>query len=162
MKIWTRIKKLSTPQLWQLSVLLLKHPSLIIPTVKATKRTFQICEGLFGNDHHKSNKANAFRHALWNVLICKRSMKSLKNKQKSVFWAQKVTDLYEKVTKNEALEEAMDLHNNTIGRICFLNFLSQNEEEMVVFLQNKAGNAQYFSKKDDLSKSQSQLVYLIE
>ena len=138
MKIWARIKKLSIPQLWHLSVLFLKHPLLIVPTLKATKETFKICNALFENEHHKSNKANAFRHALWNVLICQKSMKWHKNKQKSVFWAQKVTDLYEKVTQNEILDEAMDLHNNTIGRICFLNFLDQNKAEMVTFLQEKA------------------------
>lgn len=162
MKIWARIKKLSIPQLWQLSVLFLKHPLLIVPTLKATKKTFQICDSLFGNEHHKSNKANAFRHALWNVLICKKSQKVFKNKQKSVFWTQKLTDLYEKVTQNKFLDEAMDLHNNTIGRICFLNLLDQNEEEIVAFLQKKAENAQKVEKLDNFNKYQNQLVYLIE
>lgn len=91
-----------------------------------------------------------------------KSMKSLKNKQRSVFWAQKVTDLYEKVTKNELLDEAMDLHNNTVGRICFLNLLDQNEAEIIIFLQNKAENAQIIGKIDDLNKNQRQLVYRIE
>ena len=50
-------------------------------------------------------------------------MKYAKNKQKSVFWAQKVGDLYEKVTQNEILDQEMDLHNNTTGRILFLNHL---------------------------------------
>ncbi|WP_432412195.1 DUF6973 domain-containing protein [Rasiella sp. SM2506] len=162
MKIWARIKKLSFPQLWQFSVLFLKHPLLIIPTLQATKRTFQICDTLYGKEHHKSNKANAFRHALWNVLLCKNSMKRFKNKQKSVFWAQNITDLYEKVTQNEVLEEAMDLHNNTIGRICFLNFLDQNEEEIVTFLQNKAENSQKVEKLNAFKKHQNQLVYLLE
>ena len=162
MKIWARIKKLSIPQLWKLSVLFLKHPLLIIPSLKATKRTFQICDELYGSDHHKSNKANAFRHALWNVLICKKSQKMLKNKQKSVFWAQKLTDLYEKVTQNEVLDEAMDLHNNTVGRICFFNVLDKNEEEIVIFLKNKAKNAEKVKKLDDFKKHQNQLVYLIE
>lgn len=162
MKIWARIKKLSITQLWQLSVLFLKQPLLIIPTLKATKRTFQICEELYGNNHHKSNKANAFRHALWNLLICIKTMKILKNKQKSVFWAQKVTDLYEKVTQNELLDEAMDLHNNTIGRICFLNFLNQSETEMITFLQEKAEKAKKIYVLEDFDKLQNQLTYLIE
>ncbi len=89
-------------------------------------------------------------------------MKRFKNKQKSVFWAQNITDLYEKVTQNEVLEEAMDLHNNTIGRICFLNFLDQNEEEIVTFLQNKAENSQKVEKLNAFKKHQNQLVYLLE
>ncbi len=132
-----------------------------MPTLKATKQTFQICDELFGNEHHKSNKANAFRHALWNVLICQKSFKRLKNKQKSVFWAQKVTDLYEKVTQNKQMDEAMDLHNNIVGRICFLNFLNKNEAEMITFLQNKAKNAKKVENLEDLEKNFNQLVYLI-
>jgi Domain of unknown function (DUF6973) len=160
LKIWTRIQKLSIPQLWELSVLFLKHPLLIVPTLKATKRTFQVCDALYGNAHHKSNRANAFRHALWNLLICKKSFKSLKNKQKSVFWAQKVTDLYEKVTRNELLDEAMDLHNNAIGRICFLNLLAENEAKNIAFLEEMAKNAQKIASIDEIKKSNRQLVYL--
>lgn len=89
-------------------------------------------------------------------------MKRLKNKQKSVFWAQKVTDLYEKVTQNEVVDEAMDLHNNMIGRICFLNFLNQNEEEMVSFLQNKAKNAQKVTSLQEMKKIKISLVYIGE
>ncbi len=155
-----RIKKLSSTQLWYFVVLCLKHPLLILPTLKATKQTFQVCNELFGNEHQKSNKANAFRHALWNVLICKKSMKSLKNKQKSVFWGQKVTDLYEKVTQNEPLDEAMDLHNNAIGRMCFLNYLGKNEEEMVVFLQNRAKNAIKITYSSNLNLIANQMVYI--
>jgi len=148
--------------LWHLSVVFLKHPLLILPTINATKQTFIICNELYGIEHQKSNKANAFRHALWNVLICQNSMKWLKNKQKSVFWAQKITDLYEKVTQNELLDEAMDLHNNSIGRICFLNFLSQNEEETINYLQEKAKNAQKVNNLEDFIKFRTQLTYLSE
>ena len=160
MKIWSRIQKLSISQLSELSALLLKHPFLIVPTLKATKKTFQVCNKLFGNEHHKSNKANAFRHALWNLLICKKSFKNLKNKQKSVFWAQKVTDLYEQVTQNELLDEAMDLHNNTIGRICFLNRLAENEVTNITFLEEMAKNAQKVTSIQEMNNNKSQLVYL--
>lgn len=162
MKIWTRIQNLNNAQLWQLSVLFLKHPLLILPTLKATKRTFQICNERYEKEHHKSNKANAFRHALWNVLICNYSLKRFKNKQKSVFWAQKVTDLYEKVTQNEKLDEAMDFHNNGVGRICFLNFLGRNEAETIVFVANMAENAKKVGKIGEMNKIQNQLVYLVE
>lgn len=146
--------------MWQLSVLFLKHPLYIFPTLKATNTTFKICNGLFGNEHHKSNPANAFRHALWNVLICQKVFKETKNKQKSVFFAQKMTDLYEKVTQNEPMDEAMDLHNNAVGRICFLNNLDKNEEETINFLQKKAENAQKVVTIDEMKKLQKELVYI--
>jgi hypothetical protein len=162
MNIWKRIQQLSIGQLFKLSVLFLKHPLLIIPTIKATKRTFEICDALFKKAHHRRNKANAFRHALWNVLICKNSLKMTKNKQKSVFWAQKVTDLYEKVTNTDLLDEAMDLHNNGIGRICFLNYLDKNEAKIVEILQEKSKNAQKVSKIVEIESNSAALVYLEE
>ena len=69
-------------------------------------------------------------------------MKYAKNKQKSVFWAQKVADLYEKVTQNEILDQEMDLHNNTIGRIFFLNHLEQKEAKIIDLLQKMSQKAQ--------------------
>ncbi len=87
-------------------------------------------------------------------------MKMTKNKQKSVFWAQKVTDLYEKVTKNDMLDEAMDVHNNAIGRICFLNNLDENEAKLVEFIQEKTKNAQKVTKKEEIKQSKTLMVYI--
>ena len=162
MKIWTRIKQLSISQLWKFSILFLKHPLLIIPTISATKRTFEICNKLFGKEHNKSNTANAFRHMLWNLLICKNTLKRTKNKQKSVFWAQKVSDLYEKVTQNKPIEQAMDLHNNAVGRIYFLNLLDKNEQEIVVFAQEKMKNAQKVKEKEVMKRYPCEMVFLTD
>ncbi|EDM45435.1 hypothetical protein SCB49_06497 [unidentified eubacterium SCB49] len=162
MKIWTRIRKLSIRQLWKFSILFLKHPLLIIPTIRATKRTFEICNDHFGNAHHKSNTANAFRHALWNVLICKNTLKSTKNKQKSVFWAQKVSDLYENVTQNKPIEQAMDLHNNAVGRIYFLNLLDKEEQEIIAFTQDKMKSAKKVNDIVAMKQYQNEMVFLVE
>lgn len=162
MKLRKRIQQLSIRQLTRFAMLLLKHPFHIIPTLKATRRTFEICDQLYGKDHQRSNKGNAFRHAVWNVLLCKKTFKNSKNKQKSVFWAQRVTDLYEKMTQNELLDEAMDLHNNAVGRICFLNYLNQNEQEIIKFLQKKAENAKKVANIEELSKISNQMVYLYD
>ncbi len=87
-------------------------------------------------------------------------MKFAKNKQKSVFWAQKVSDLYEKVTQNELLNEEMDIHNNTIGRIFFLNNMEQNDDEMIHLLQQMSQNAQKTSTIEEIECHQNMLVYL--
>lgn len=157
MTIWKRIQHLSGNQLLKFGFLFLGHPLQIIPAIRATKRTFEICNTIYGNKHHRSNKANAFRHALWNVLICR---KAYKNKQKSVFWAQKVTELYEKVTNNAILDEAMDLHNNAVGRLCFLNHLDKTEIEMIHFLQEKAENAIQINSLEEIQTLGTQLVYI--
>ncbi len=140
----------------------MKHPLLIFPTLNATKRTFAICNEHFGTAHNRSNAANAFRHALWNVLICRNTLKRTKNKQKSVFWAQKVGDLYEKVTQNKPLEEAMDLHNNAVGRIYFLNLIDKTEEEIVSFTLEKMKNAKKVANIEEMERYRIEMFYLEE
>lgn len=151
---------LNIGQLWQLSLLFLKNLFLVFPTLKATKKTFAICNDLFGQEHQKSNRANAFRHIIWNILICKKSMQIVKNKQKSVFWAQKLTDLYEKVTQNEMLDEAMDLHNNALGRMYFLNLIDKSEAEIIDYVMTKMKNAQKVTTVQEMSRFKTSLVYI--
>ncbi len=153
---------MSLGQFFRLSLLFIGRPLLIVPTLQATKRTMKICDSLYGITHHKSNKANAFRHALWNFLICQKTTKIVKNSAKSIIWTQKVTNLYEKVTKNEILDEIMDLHNNAIGRNVFLLKKEQNEVEIVDFLQEMLKNAKKITKINEIPTTENQLVYILE
>ena len=127
MNIWWRIRRLKIGQLIQLSILFLSEPFLIRPTLQASKRTMAICDDLFGRSHHRSNEANAFRHALWNILICQKTLKKTKNEEKSIIWTQKVTNLYEKVTDNSNIEKEMDLHNNGVGLNLFSSVIDKRE-----------------------------------
>ncbi|WP_461302093.1 DUF6973 domain-containing protein [Aureisphaera sp.] len=142
--------------------LFLTHPLLIWPTWEATKKTFTICNELYGKSHHKSNKANAFRHALWNIWISHKTLKRTKNVQKSIVFTQKVTDLYEKATKNDNFDQEMDFHNNRIGRELFLTILDKNELEMVNLVQKMAENAQKVKHIEEIRKYETQLVYITE
>ena len=142
-------------------MLFLSRPLLIGPTLKASKRTMFVCNELFGQGHHRSNKANAFRHSLWNVLICQKTLKSTKNKDKSVIWTKKVANLYEKVTQNEILDELMDLHNNEVGRKHFLSLFDKKESEIIDFLKEKSQKAQKIEKKEDFNNNKNELVYLV-
>ena len=107
-----------------------------------------------------NNKANAFRHALWNFLICKKVAKIDKNDQKCVIWAEIFTDLYEKVTKNEILAKQMDLHNNRVGRNVFLDKKDQNLPQIVTFLTKMSEKAQKIGKNEEFSLYENSLVYL--
>jgi gamma-glutamyl:cysteine ligase YbdK (ATP-grasp superfamily) len=139
----------------------LSRPLLIGPTIKASKRTILVCNKLFGKGHHKSNKANAFRHSLWNVLICQKTLKKSKNKEKSIIWSKKVADLYEKVTQNEILDELMDLHNNEAGRKYFLELYDKKEDEIIDFLMKKCEKAHKIAQKEDFDNHKNELVYLV-
>mgnify|MGYP003676053005 FL=1 len=160
MNIWSRVRQLKPDQLIQLSLLFLSKPFLIGPTLKATKRTMVLCDELFGKAHHRSNKANAFRHALWNVLICLKTLKKTHNKEKSIIWTKKVTSLYEKVTDNRKMEKAMDLHNNEVGLNLFLSVFDKKEEEIISTLQNMMEKSQKATNNDDFIKFNNNLVHL--
>jgi hypothetical protein len=157
---WKRIQQLNLKQLFQLIVLFASQPLLIRPTFIASKRTMSVCDELFGKSHHKNNRANAFRHALWNILICQNTLKWTKNVEKSIVWAQKVTFLYEKVTKNKDLERFMDLHNNAVGRNQFLVIFDKKEDKIIQLLQNLMENAHKLMKIDQKPILQTQLIYI--
>ena len=162
MNYWKRIKQLGIKQLSKLAFLFLSRPLLILPTLAATKQTMRICDDLYGKAHHKPNKANAFRHAFWNIAIGSKTLKITKNKQKSIIWAQKLTVLYEKVTKNPVLDEAMDLHNNQLGQQWFYEVFDKNESEIANFLQKKLLMAQKVTKIEEIENQNLHLVYLTD
>lgn len=162
MKIWSRIRSLSLYQLYKFSLLFVRHPRLIVPTINATKETFLISNRLYKEGHSKSNKGNAFRHALWNVLIAKKSLKLTKNVQKSADWAQKVTDLYEKVTQNSNLDEQMDLHNNAVGRKLFIDFSEKGNTELIKIIFKKSTQAEKIKTVKDLVNIKSNMVFIID
>lgn len=72
---------------------------------------------------------------------------------------EKVTNLYEKVTKNDLLDTAMDLHNNEIGRMLFLN---ENSSKLIVFIQKMFKNAQKITSIDEIEDFHSVLIYISE
>ena len=115
MNIWNRIKQLSIKQFFILLKVFMMRPLYIIPTHKATIETLLICDRLFGKKHQNHNQENAFRHALWNIIIAKNCYSPKRGVNKVVEWAEKVTTLHEKTAPNKPLETAMDLHNNKIG-----------------------------------------------
>lgn len=78
MNVLKRIRQLSLKQLWHLSGVFIKQPFLIFPTLNATKKTMQISSELYGRKHHKNGPANAFRHALWNILIVKAAFENFR------------------------------------------------------------------------------------
>jgi len=162
MKIRNIIKRFSIRQLFRLSGLLLQNPWYIIPTLRATKKTMMICDSLYGKTHHNNGKPNAFRHALWNVLICQKTYIHSKSEEKSVVWAQKITDLHEKLAPNKAIAEAMDLHNNRLGRLYFKDLNNATEEETVAFLKEKVMNASLVKDIKGIREFPDDMVYLFD
>ena len=158
MNIWKVIRGLDFRKLSRLAGISILNPLMVYPTVKATKRTVVICEGLYKKAHHGHGPENAFRHALWNVLIAKHTFTVTGSKEKSAEWAAKITDVHEELSPNNALEKAMDLHNNEIGRQFFLNNAGLSEGEIVNSLISYTSNAVLILKEEELAKYPNQLV----
>lgn len=154
-----RLSKLSIKNLLVLSGVFVLKPFLILPTLKATKKTLAICNELFGDKHHGNTRSNAFRHALWNYLICEYCRTKLNWVERAVRWSKKITDLHEDLAPNGELAKAMDLHNNLIGRKFFAenSGLQQNATEQLRVMMKKA--IKIFAVKDIIS-AENELVYI--
>lgn len=114
----------------------------------------------YGSKHHLSNPANAFRHALWVILIIKRCLKWRNNEELAKAWAKKFTDWHEDFSPNEALERAMDLHNNKVGIFLYENVKDENEVETVSYLKQKASEAVKIESVEEVEKLENDLVYI--
>ena len=158
MAIWTKIKQLNLKQAFILGKTFLFRPGLLFPTYRATKQTVQICNRLFGKAHHKDNKTNAFRHALWNFLIAEKSLPQLKEKIKAIAWAKEITDLHEKLSPNPELPRTMDLHNNEVGRNLFQQEITS--EEIIEKLQEMMKEAQFVDQAAEIPNYPERLVYI--
>lgn len=162
MKILSRLSELKFSKLWRLAWIGLKYPLLVWPTHSATVKTMRICDRLFGDSHHGDNRANAFRHAFWNILIAKRVIKILKSEEKAIFWAKKITSLHEELMPNQPLEREMDLHNNEVGRIFFPQLKASTKEEIIQFLKKEMKKAVKIKSVDETENLRGVLVYIKE
>ena len=134
----------------------------MIPTIFATRDCMNIAQQEYGSKHHLSNPANAFRHALWVILIIRKCLKWRNNEEKAISWAKKFTDWHEKFSPNEALEEAMDLHNNQVGIALYEELKAENEKEIISFLRQKASEAEKIILVAEVDNLERILVYIDE
>ncbi|MGS2762555.1 DUF6973 domain-containing protein [Sinomicrobium sp. M5D2P9] len=128
-------------------VLFAKHPLMLIPTAKATTNSLRISGDLFPKKHRGNGRANAFRHALWNILIAREAMKWNKNREKSLEWAKTITDWHEEFAPNKELAKIMDLHNNVIGRQIADTWLREEKDLSDSNIAEYLKNAMTGSKK---------------
>lgn len=159
MGILERFKNLGYREIFLLAGIFISHPKYISPTLRATKSTMEICDSFFGSQHHGNNKANAFRHALWNYLLCEKTFAVSKSADKAVEWAKRITDLHEKLSPNPELEKIMDLHNNYVGRNLFLTFAGK-KEKIEEILMNKMKFGLQVNSGQEIGLAGENLVFI--
>ncbi len=120
---------ISFAEIWTL----IWHPRLIIPTRDAVNQANILTSdeewGKFPGIRSYKNIVDAYKHAIWNVLIAKYVGDKKNSIEKCVNWAKKFTDKHEEGQKKPQamsladfnLECEMDYHNNKIGRDYFSN-----------------------------------------
>ena len=160
MSFWKIIKELNYKQLTSLVGLFFRHPLYMIGTLQATLLTFQISQRTFPNIHGKHNKANAFRHALWNLLIAKKCAQFSNNQKSVLSWTKKITDWHEEFAPNEKLAKTMDLHNNRIGRDLYAQLSQKTVQEIEVFIIQQLNTAIKIKNIEKIENHTNQLVYL--
>ncbi len=108
--------KLTRSEKW----LIVMNPLKAIETYKISQLAFQYTEREFGHNG-LGDKSDAFRHALWNALLCKNI---------DTQWAEEITTAHEDKNEEQLNQIApdgnperahrfMDLHNNNEGRTCW-------------------------------------------
>ncbi|GAB1307497.1 hypothetical protein KH5_01800 [Urechidicola sp. KH5] len=160
MALITVIKQIKAKQLFGFFRFFIRHPFFAVATFFATVKTYRIAERQFPKIHGKHNKANAFRHALWNWLIARACYKYSKNIEKVIRWTKDVTDWHEELFINEELPRLMDEHNNAIGRGFFAEYVTLSHEQIVEFLLKKIDGAVMVVSIVEVEKNPLELVYL--
>lgn len=141
------------------------QPLLFTGAVAATSKCISICNRLFGNAHHQNNRTNAFRHALWNMLLMRNAMKMGSTVTAAGTWAEKITTWHEDLSPNAPLARAMDLHNNKTGRALYrVNFEQDipETEQIIEALLPLLDTAVMVAFTEDLKTAKNRLVYITD
>ena len=160
MNIVRALRNVGAKSVWRVFVLAIMHPLFVIPTITATKKCLKLSTEHFGKAHYENGPANAFRHALWNILIAKKCFRVSTSAKKVLAWAQKITDWHEQAFFNEEMPMKMDYHNNAIGRNIFRENLKWSQEEFIHYLLQLAKKAIKINRDTDLNQLKNQLVYI--
>lgn len=160
------IKSLSLRQITTIIGKVISSPVMFYCFVKATIECVQLCDQHFGKAHHKNNKANAYRHALWNMFIVHYCLKRGKDLESAIKWAKDITDWHERAFVNNPLETQMDLHNNKMGRQLIKRMhvkdpAKVNQVAIDQYLMEKLQHAKKLTNNTPLIQvNEEQLVYL--
>lgn len=74
-------------------------------------------------------------------------------------WSKKITDLHERLSPNNDLAKAMDLHNNNVGRELFLNLFGK-EKEFLLVLQEMTKEAVKVASIAQIEEKEKKLVFI--
>ncbi len=157
------LRNLKLAQLWTLFRLCFFNMGKVLPTWRATHKSVAHANRLYGTQHHRNTPANAFRHAFWNYLIARKCLKRSEQTSQVLEWTKRVTDLHEDLFPNSDLARSMDLHNNRVGRMIFVEYAQWQEEAVQELLQEKTRKSIHVQSEEELkSIPEDCLVHMIQ
>ncbi|MFV0305842.1 MAG: DUF6973 domain-containing protein [Moheibacter sp.] len=163
-RLFNIIQRLSVGMTWKMFRALLSRPLLIIPTLWATVESILFAEINFKGNSSGRDIPNAFRHAVWNLLIAKNSS-YFTSETKAVAWAKFITDLHEDCFPNEPFDREMDLHNNQVGRNLYVELRKKQiyqKKEMISELMDKCNSAVGLTDEKTFERFVNELVFYSE
>jgi hypothetical protein len=101
---------------------------------KWTDEYYGARDSLKGNKYQ--DRADGFRHAVLNALLCRETGTQHDNIGDCLKWAKELSDAHESTNKCQSLnelDEPMDLHNNSVGREHYKPYLSVACEWFSIF-----------------------------
>lgn len=99
---------------WYEIAAVLKHPFSAAKLIKQRDISYNLTEKYYYDEYDSTdNKADAFRHSIWNIVMAKEGWGLKKEK---LSWAEDFSTAHEKGAKYDGIASEMDLHNNKTGR----------------------------------------------
>ncbi len=144
------IPGISSTLTWAEFWLLIKNPRNIQPTDKASNDAIAEAKKQW-HGVQLNTKADAFRHAYWNILLAKRI---------NIQWAKDFTIAHESepIQTADSREKPMDLHNNEVGRNIFQSWGAKESEQALSTRVKGSTLYVLFKKVEEISRT-SGLVY---
>lgn len=149
---------------WAEVCVILRYPFSALGLKKQSEKAFDLTAGYMGTRSGVNNKVDAFRHAIWNVVMAKEGWGK---KSAKMAWARDFATAHEKGGNYRSKDSEMDLHNNAVGLLYYDRHSSRtyrrflwwqwecgvNEpsyEQVGNYLKNKANSATFVDEKQSL------------
>lgn len=132
---------------WQENLLLLSEPWNGLPTNTCRNLAMNETGRQWPNYNQFQDKADGFRHAYWNILMCRRISED---------WARKFSSAHEYGSPNGLLDAQMDLNNNGLGRAIWRAYIwSKSEAEYSTIVKDWR-----YTKVDRFDGAVPYIIYL--
>lgn len=135
---------------WEETILLIIKPSYFVPTALTRNDALKETNKKWPGMDNWQTKADGFRHAYWNILLCRRI---------NTTWAKAFTNAHESETMDD-LDKGMDLHNNEVGRYIFKQNKKKSESQLSKITKNWTYKKVRSISQIDNSANSKNLVYI--